>query len=625
MKKNLLFILVIVFVIVAIYSQSIGFNFIFFDDDSILLNNPDFFISDFSWKQIFTTDAFIYKESSFYRPLQNVSFAFDAFLAGGIYAWSFHLTNVILFLGIGILLYFFLVTFSIEKSYALFGTLFFVANPLNVWSVVWIPSRGDLLLTFFTLLTFICYIKFLKTTKIYLLFATLISFTLALFSKETAALIPFLLFALFFINKHKEPQNCPKEILSSPLRPPRIPPRNPLRPLRENLRSLRLNSSFLLFLLMFGIGLIWFYLRSNAIIHLELLISTKDFFYNLLNIPTLFSQFFIPYEMSPFPAFTVTKTIIGFLILIVLLILTFRNKKLPLLEQLFCRGWVILFLFPIFFVKFRNIDYFEHRYLLPQIGILLFILILMRFIKNKNQKSKIKIFSIKIHNSQFNILHLSFIILLFTFGVTSALKARTLQNPLTVVEAAVKYDGKTIVPYTNRGRFFLVNLNYDNALADYSKVISKDPNNFVAYHNCAKIFMEQQNYEQAIVYFTKSISLQSKIEGSYYNRSLAKTQLGDFEGALQDIDSAILLNNSAALLYNNRGVLRMNLGDSVGALSDFSLAIELSNYSYSDAYGNRAFVRKQLGEIEGAIEDCITALKLNPSDTEIEILLKELQ
>jgi tetratricopeptide (TPR) repeat protein len=325
------------------------------------------------------------------------------------------------------------------------------------------------------------------------------------------------------------------------------------------------------------------------------------------------SQIVFPYEISPFPKFTPTKIIVGCLVFIMLICILIKRTETSRWKKLFFLFWFFLFLFPSFFIKSNNIDYLEHRYLLPQIGIFILFIKLL-------QNITLPTFCITSFLSS-KIYYLLIFIILF-FGATSFIKARTLQNPLTVAEATLKYGGICTVPYTNRGAYYLDRERYEEAIVDYDKVLRFDSRNTVALNNLAKINMIYQEYENAIALYTFSIAINNRMDGPYYNRSIAKMRTGDFEGALHDADSAIRINKNAALLYNNRGALRMYLGFSQAALEDFNEAVKLSNFLYSDALGNRAFVKSKLGDIEGALQDCEKAIAIEPTNEEF-LKLKE--
>ena len=198
-KKDTILPIVIVFCLpVLIYLQTLSFSFIYFDDNEIITNNITF-LSDFrNAPQVFLTDAFLVKSSHFYRPLQTLSYMADIGLLGGNNTWMYHLSNILLLGFIACLLFLLLRKFLIPLRLAILSTLVYCAHPLFISSVAWIPARGDLLLSFFSLLSFLFFIEFLQKRKIIYLFLNWLTFTIALFCKETAAFLPFLFIIYYF-------------------------------------------------------------------------------------------------------------------------------------------------------------------------------------------------------------------------------------------------------------------------------------------------------------------------------------------------------------------------------------------------------------------------------------------
>lgn len=576
-KKDWLYLLAIIGITIGIYAQVVTFDLVYFDDKIIFILNKSFFTTDFSFKTIFTTDAFFSNQSVVYRPLQNLSFALDGLIAGDLYPWMLHLTNLILFIITGISLYFFLLKFKTTPHFAFLGTLLFISNPLNTWSVAWIPARGDLLLTIFTLLSFICFINFLKSSKYKDLGLTLICFSWALFSKETAAMIPlfFLLYFVIMSSENTENRNIFKKI---------------------NFKHILLAGGMLC------VGIVWYYLRYQSISTNKALIG-NDIAYNLQIFLAALSQIIVPYEMSPYPAITLTKNILGTIILMALLFY-FLKKSERKWETMFFLLWFFLFLFPTMLFKTEYIDYLEHRFLLPQIGILIILLNILY----------------RLFNTWHRLPHSKYLIYLviFIFSITSFIKARTLQNVLTVTEAVEKYQGIPVVPYENRANYYLEKGNYDLVYQDCNKLFRLDPNSTAAFNNIAKINMLYRRYHEAIALFNKSLSI--RVEGNeiYDMRAIAKTGISDFEGALLDLDSAIMHDKNAPLLYNSRGVLKVTLGRLREALLDFDKAEALSTTKkYCGIYGNRAIARYKLEEFGNALQDCNKALQIEPDNKKL--------
>ena len=281
-----------------LYYQSIDFKFVMFDDDILLGANEEFFTKDGSLKTIFTTDAFLRNDGTFYRPLQNLSYLIDIKIASDAKAKTCHFNNVLLFSLITFSLYYLLIKFKISHYWAFLGVLLYAAHPLFTSAVVWMPGRGDLLLTLFAIISFIFWISFLENKKNNNLFLTWLFFTLALFSKETAALLPvlYLLYFLVFTSKRK-------------------------------IDFRLILSGFLL--LCSGIG--WFILRTKSIMVYDTNMVINDYLNNLIAIPTALALFIVPYDFSTVPGYTAVKTIIGLVILLLIVVLVVKNNHLKFL------------------------------------------------------------------------------------------------------------------------------------------------------------------------------------------------------------------------------------------------------------------------------------------------------
>lgn len=164
------------------------------------------------------------------RPLVSLSFALN-YSWGGVNTVGYHLVNLILHLSNAILVYFFLrriyelasggdrslAASPVSLPAAVAATLF-VSHPIQTETVTYIWGRSDLLHTFFSLLTLLCFAQanspqeFAATTRpqakearrrsLYF-FAALGSFVFALGSKAAAVSLPLLLsaFDYYFVSR----------------------------------------------------------------------------------------------------------------------------------------------------------------------------------------------------------------------------------------------------------------------------------------------------------------------------------------------------------------------------------------------------------------------------------------
>ena len=533
-KKDSLFLpYIIVFCLpVLLYIQTIKFGFTGFDDEMIISNNINF-LKDFSnAHHAFLTDAFIDKSSSFYRPLQSFSYMLNIKLSGGNNPWMYHLSNVLLLGFVACLLFLFLKKFLIPSKLALLSTLIYVTHPLFVSSVAWIPALGELQLMLFSLLSFLFFIEFIKNGKLKYLIFNWIVFTMALFSKETAVLLPFL-FVIYYLtfSSHKH-----------------------------------FEKKYILMILLYSIsGIFWLWLRSKSIGVDSIQGDTFGlipFISNLQVIPESLANFFTPYSIAPIPEYSILKTFIGLVIILIIIILFFKKSERSKKEKIFCISWFLILMFPPMLYKQVWIDYLNHRFFIPLIGILLFGLFV--FPKKWIEKSETLISWICI----------AFIIFLISI---TFIKSRSYTDPMTYFNSAIIQNPNSSIAYYNRGYNKSSKNDYQGAIDDYSKAITIYP-----------------EYAEA-----------------YNNRGNMKNVMSDIEGAIDDYNKAIAINPSYEQAYYNRGVVKLNINNNSGAIEDFSKAITI-NPNNINAYINRSVAEYLTKDLINALTDCNKVLELNP-------------
>jgi tetratricopeptide (TPR) repeat protein len=553
---------------VLLYIQTVNFKFTYFDDDGIIVDNIKFLSNSQNARQAFLTDAFIANSSPLYRPLQTISYMADIQLSGGNNAWMFHLSNILLLGAVSCLLYLLLRKFLIPAMLALLSTLIYCAHPLFVSSVAWIPARGDLMLLFFSLLSFLLLIEYLQKKKIIYLFFHWIAFTIALFCKETAAFLPFL-FIMYYFSFSTEK---------------------------------RFEKKYLLNIILYAVsGIFWYWLRSLAIKDysnpndISRLAAIQS---NLPTIPESLAKFFLPFKTTPIPGFTLINTLIGLIIIIALIILFFRNKERSKKELIFCFSWFILLIIPPLPFKHPLVDYLDHRFFLPLIGILLFVLFILPkkwFVKGDIKRSWIMI------------------VVLLILCSSTFINSRSYSDPLNFYNSAISKNQHSAIAYCNRG-FMRSNAGDEkSALADYDKAISINDNYAELYYNRGVSNKKLNNFKNAFEDFDKAILIRPDYAEAYNNRGNVRSDMGNNIEAIYDYKKALSLRPNYARAYNNMGVSMGLLNKSSEALTNFNKAIEI-NPQYIEAYLNRIIAKYNLKDFTGAIEDCNTVLKIEPGN-----------
>lgn len=184
--------LLLLSLILFVFGQTAGFQFLNFDDDVYVTANPPvragLVASSVRWS--FTT-----LHESNWHPLTWLSLMLDAQLHG-MKPGPFHVTNVAFHLIATFLLLYVLWRTTREVWKSAFVAALFAIHPLHVESVAWIAERKDVLSTVFWMLTLIFYSAYARTGRRAPYLVALVCFVLGLMAKPMLVTLP-LVFVLW--------------------------------------------------------------------------------------------------------------------------------------------------------------------------------------------------------------------------------------------------------------------------------------------------------------------------------------------------------------------------------------------------------------------------------------------
>jgi tetratricopeptide (TPR) repeat protein len=193
----------------AAFVPSLSNDFVVWDDDEMLLNNPHF--RGLSWSHLawmFTTF-----HMGHYKPLSWLTLGLD-YTVWGMNPAGYHLTSLLLHSANAVVFYFIsrrllaLASPAPERQQswpialaAAFAACFFALHPLRVESVAWATERRDVLYGFFYLCAVLAYLRAQTESgdaarRRHWFIATLILFVLSLLSKVAAITFPIALLLL---------------------------------------------------------------------------------------------------------------------------------------------------------------------------------------------------------------------------------------------------------------------------------------------------------------------------------------------------------------------------------------------------------------------------------------------
>lgn len=114
------------------------------------------------------------------------------------------------------------------------------------------------------------------------------------------------------------------------------------------------------------------------------------------------------------------------------------------------------------------------------------------------------------------------------------------------------------------------------AIDDYNKMIELDPCAY-SYDKLGKALLRLGRPQQAFTFFDKMIELFPDVPFGHTRRGKANYELGQFQNAIADLDTALQIDPGDISTYQLRGNAKEQIKDFEGAKADFQKALTLAN------------------------------------------------
>lgn len=476
MNKRLAYLIIFLFGFL-LYGASIFFDFSYFDDQVLILENSQALESPANLGTFFTDDVFLSDSNFYYRPILNVSLMFD-FQVSGVLPWFYHFSNILIHILVACLLFALLLKFSVKRKLALFLSLLFLSHPALVPAVAWIPGRNDTLLALFLLASFLFFLKILdnKKQKNYLFFS--IFFLLALFTKEAAIFFPFLpLYYLLFLNDKKVNTNERAEL------------------------ALLIAVPIFIWLLFRSLAI-----DSSAGTISQMLVSILSFSPAAL---LALGKFFLPFNLSAMGLLSEQSFVFALLAIVFVLVISFKKRiaKKWLGFSLLC---FVLFLLPGFLNPDKSMSYqillLEHRLYLPFIALII-LLAKTEFKMNKRYAYPLGA------------------IILILFITLSALRLPHYANRLHYWNYAVETSPNSPLAWRNLGVMLYFAGDKQAAEDAYLKSLALNKDEKMVHNNLGVIYMNRGDWDRAREQFKKELEVNPGYDKALNNLLILENKL----------------------------------------------------------------------------------------------------
>jgi hypothetical protein len=545
-----------------VYAQTLDFSIDKFDEDLILKANIDFLVKKATLADVVMRDAFFRSPGKiFYRPVQNVSFLIDATIGNGK-ASTFYATNILLHMLASVLMFRVLLLITKRPDVSVLTAVFFTLNPLFVQAIAWTPGRGDLLLAVFSMLALLTMHAYMTSGSARSLVFYAASVLLAVFSKETAAVLTVLLPISWLL----------------------LQPRT-----ADTWRRIGITSAI-------AVGAVGLLLYLRTIVNTDPpafdSFEIQNFLENLRVFSEIIGKLFVPTLLQPMAGYTVLATALGGLVMLGLVAAAWFSEE-PRARMVIVVGlaWYAAFMLPgsMYTHRFGSFayDYLEHRGYASSIGIMLIIALAAARMVRALPPAAITG---------------TMALMVVGYGAMAMRHVDDFATPMTFYNRSVETNPASGLARTNRGQLRQQSKDIDGAVEDYRAVIAAHPDRALPHIVLGGVYLNRQQFDSAIAEFRQAFAADSSIPQSALFMGHAFNGKNQPDSAKRWYAYMVRREpkNFDALL--NLGVAESKLGDWVGARARFAAAI---NAMPTNNLGwlNRGVANQQLGDVAAACAD----------------------
>ncbi len=561
-------------VIFLTYFNTLGFQFVHDDWFQIVENTwlrawkylPRYFAGSV-WA--FNHPGF---RGTYYRPMFLLWFRLQ-YLAFGTKPFGWHLCTVFCHLGVTLLVYFTAARLLEERLAALFTALIFGLHPTHYEAVAWVSGVSEPLFAVFLFSSYLLYLKRRADpgrSRAYLA-ASLAFYALACLSKETAVILPVIIFACEIAWSGRRDHTARSRV-------------------RRSLDALKVTAPYL------GLFAVYLVARIISLRELQFVKEEHSYFSMILTWPSVL-WFYIrhllwPVRLSPFysddfltkwDVRTVLLPAIAVLIAGVGLWLWTKRSPKAVVPAI----WMVVPILPVLDLRaFINGQLVHDRYLyLPSFGFAMLMALALRHLRLGPAR-----------------------LLGQPAAQLGLMGIIVLAMSLLVVKATACYaDQDTFITYVNltspQGRIAHMDMasllgnhgHLDEAIKIYQQILPAHPNSWDVNFNLGVGYYLTGKLPEADRFLTRATQIDSSLPDALFYLGLTKLKLGDINAAAANVQKAITIRPDADHYHFAMGIILKLQGNLPAALSEFRSELEI------DPDNNTA--RQQMDEIEASMAE----------------------
>jgi protein O-mannosyl-transferase len=549
-----LFPLIAVVAIGLAYVRAPGLAFVY-DDGHIVRTNP--YITDVRYVPNYFTEPIwtnlLMAQKNYYRPV-FLLWLLGNYEAFGINPIGWHVTSLLLHLGNAVLLYLLALRFTRQHFAALAASLFFGLHPVQVENVVWVSASTEILGTFLALGALLCYLRSLEdaSRRALLLSASTFLYALAVLTKETAIILPAIIFLHEWLG-----------------RPASLAPRVSRPRAAAFLAALRES-------LPFGVAALAYLDARIAVLgglgHVVVPMTARA---SMMTIPSMLQAYLVhivwPARLSAFydypyvTEFSARGVLLPLVIIVALALALFVAVRKTPGAQL-AAIWMVLPLLPALDISvFPRGEFLHDRYLYhPMIGVALLIGIGLAALAQRWTAREPRLAT-----------YAAAAVVTMALGIATFHQTGFWTDDFALYSRGVAIAPRSGFANNNLGALLLNRGQWDEAMAEFRKSIEYSPNLYLAHYNMGVGYYDVGRFAEAEVCFKRAIAIRPEYPDSNLYLGMTYLHTNRLPQAIVLVRKAISLKPTGRGYHFALGVMLKQAGDFRGARTEFLEELKL--------------------------------------------------
>lgn len=474
----------------ALYARVLDYDWTGLDDKVLILDQQAWLAR---FDGVFSAFGRTYFGSGdhYYRPIVTASYVLDAQWSAGR-AFGYHFTNVLLHSLVSVFVYYFLRRLKLGEWLAVFGAIVFAVHPALVETVAWVPGRNDSLLAIFSLASMLALARDLEAPTLVTKAIHLTALTAALFTKETAIVLPLVMLAFVALVDGR----------------------------RERLKAGWMWGGWI------AVFAIYFFARAHVVASTPGAAAehVQTLFHQLPVIVASFGKLVLPLALAPIAIASDTPVWPGAIAILGLGAVAYvvKDARRPLL--LFATVVLVVPLLPVLFTSDKLT--LENRLYLPAVGVVIFLAEIGRAL-HFERRMKVGVGTGMIGLSS-----------VMAYGYQPAF-----QNRQTFTEVAVQAAPHSSLAHLQRGLVYQqIEHDIDKAGEEYQKAIECDTTEQMAHNNLGVVWLNKKRFPEAEKEFRAELTFHPGTAVALFNLGIAVRQQGRYEEAVRAFEETLRHN-----------------------------------------------------------------------------------